>query len=181
MNEITTASPTKPALQFGILFGVIMVLEFIIGYVMNIDPATNKSYGIILNVLNYFILPILFISLACTAFKKMNGGFATFGQCLKVGVIICVIAALIYTLFFTIFTMIFPEFVPEMMEKIKSVTIEQKPDITQEELDMSLSIMEKFMNPLILIPATTAMFAFMGLIYSLIIGAIVKRDRPVSF
>jgi len=35
---------------------------------------------------------------------------------------------------------------------------------------------KKFMNPVFSIPLTILMFAFIGLIYSLIIGAIVKKD-----
>jgi hypothetical protein len=181
MNEIATPSVTKPALQFGILFGVLMVLEFAIGYSMNIDPVSNPAYGTIINVLNYFIFPVLFIAMACNGFKKSNNGFIGFGQCLKIGVLLCVLAGLIYTIFFSIFTMIFPEFIPEMVEKIRTVTLEQKPDISEDELNMTTSMMEKFMKPALLIPVTLAMFAFIGLIYSLIIGAIVKKDKPVSF
>jgi hypothetical protein len=95
MNEIATPSANKPAIQFGILFGVLMVLEFVIGYTMDIDPATNPTFGWTINILNYFVFPLIFIWMGCNAFKKSNNGFATFGQCIKIGVVICVIAALI--------------------------------------------------------------------------------------
>jgi hypothetical protein len=181
MNEIATPSVTKPAIQLGILFGVLMVLEFAIGYTMNIDPISSPAYGIILNVLNYFIFPIVFILMGCNSFKKSNSGFISFGQCIKIGVLLCLIAGLIYAIFFAVFTMIFPEFVPELIEKMRTVTLQQKPDISEKELEMTISMTEKFMQPALLIPVTLAMFAFIGLIYSLIIGAIVKKDRPVSF
>ncbi|CAM3422161.1 DUF4199 domain-containing protein [Flavobacterium longum] len=180
MNEMSTPSAMKPAMQFGILFGVIMVLEFIIGYSMNIDPATNKTYGLVINLLNYLILPIALITMACNGFKKSNGGFVSFGQCLKIGVIICLIAGLIYAIFFTVFTLIFPEFIPELMEKMKTVMLEQNSEMTDEQLDMAISMTEKFMNPVIMVPVTLLMFAFIGLIWSLIIGAVVKKERPVS-
>jgi len=180
MNEIATPSVTKPALQFGILFGVLMILEFVVGYTMNIDPVSTPAYGTIINVLNYLVFPVLFIVMACNAYKKANNGFIRFGQCLKIGVLLCVLAGLIYAIFFSIFTMIFPDFIPEMIEKVRSVTIQQKPDITEDQLEMSVSMMEKFMQPALMIPTTLAMFAFIGLIYSLIIGAIVKKDQPAS-
>ena len=181
MDKVTNASATKPAMQYGILFGVLMVLEFVIGYTMDIDPATNPTYGWIINILNYFIFPLLFIAMGCNAFKKSNNGFATFGQCLKVGVIICLIAALIYSIFFAIFTLIFPDFIPELIEKIKSSMIAQNPDMPQNQMDMALSMTEKFMKPYILIPVTVLMYAFIGLIWSLIVGAAVKKEKPVSF
>jgi hypothetical protein len=181
MNDISTPSTTKPALQFGLLFGILMVLEFVIGYAMNIDPATNPAYGWIINILNYFIFPLVFILMGCNTFKNSNGGFVTFGQCLKIGVIICVIAALVYSIFFAIFTMIFPEFIPELMEKMKSAMITQNPDMTEDQMDTMLGYTEKFMNPVIMIPFSILMYAFIGLIWSLIVGAIVKKERPVSF
>lgn len=180
MNEMSTPSAMKPALQFGILFGVIMVLEFIIGYSMNIDPATNKGFGWTINILNYLLLPPVLIAMACNSFKTASNGFITFGQCLKIGVVVCVIAAVIYGVFFSIFTLIFPEFVPELMEKMKSAMIAQNPDMPQDQMDMAISMTEKFMNPAILIPVTILMYAFIGLIWSLIVGAIVKKEKPVS-
>jgi hypothetical protein len=181
MNEIATPSANKPAIQFGILFGVLMVLEFVIGYTMDIDPATNPTFGWTINILNYFVFPLIFIWMGCNAFKKSNNGFATFGQCIKIGVVICVIAALIYSIFFAIFTMIFPDFIPELLEKMKSAMIAQNPDMPQDQIDTGISFTEKFMKPYILIPGTWLMYTVLGLIWSLIVGAIVKKDRPVSF
>jgi hypothetical protein len=37
------------------------------------------------------------------------------------------------------------------------------------------------MNPIISIPFTIIMYAFIGLIYSLIIGAIIKKDSTQSY
>ena len=92
-------STSKFALQYGVLFGVIMILEFVIGYILNIDPNTNPSFGVIISVLNYLILPAILIYIACNTYKiKFNNGFISFGQCLKIGVTICIIAGLLYGL-----------------------------------------------------------------------------------
>ena len=77
--------------------------------------------------------------------------------------------------------MIFPEFIPELMEKMKSAMITQNPDMTEDQMDTMLGYTEKFMNPVIMIPFSILMYAFIGLIWSLIVGAIVKKERPVSF
>jgi hypothetical protein len=79
-----------------------------------------------------------------------------------------------------VFTLIFPEFVPELIEKIMSITIKERPSITKEELDMSLSIMQKMMNPYVTIPLSIVMNCFIYLIHSLIVGAIVKKDANQS-
>jgi hypothetical protein len=177
-----TTSPAKSGLQYAYLFGIIMILQFVVGYVLKIDPQTNKGYGIAINVLNYFILPILFIYLACANYKfKINNGFISFGQSLKIGVSLCVVAALIVAVFSAGFNLIFPEYFDEIMRKMRSAMIEQNPNMTSDQVDTTLSFVKKFSNPAIAIPATVAMFAFIGLIYSLIIGAIVKKVPATSF
>lgn len=181
MDANTTPSTSKSALPLGIFFGIIMILEFMVAYVMNVDPISNPTAGMIMNVSNYLLLPVVLIIVACHNFKKSNLGYISFGESLKTGVTVCLIAGLLYALFSVVFNFIFPEFVEEILRKTKAVMIEKSPDMTAEQLEMALSWTRKFMNPVIAIPATIVMFCFLGLIYSLIIGAIVKKDKPQSF
>ncbi len=173
-------SALKAATMLGVLFGVIVILELVASYVMKID-ATSSGYGIFIFVFNYLILPALFIYMACNNFKKENGGFISFGQCLKVGVLVCVIAGVISGIASGIFQMVFPEYMVEMMDKAKDEMMRKNPDMTQEQLDMGISMMQKFSKPYFTIPFTIVIYAFVGLIWSLIMGAIVKKDRPMSF
>ena len=133
MNDITTQSPAKAGLTLGLIFGLIMIFETIIGYVMNIDPVAYPTYGLILNFLNYLILPLSFIYIGCTNFKKMN------------------------------------------------VMLSSDSNMTEDQVEMAIGVTRKFMSPYIAIPSTMAIYAFIGLIYSLIVGAIVKNDRNQSF
>lgn len=181
MKETTTKSPAKFALQFGVLFGVIMVLEFVILYVVDVDPLEMPLVGTLMNVLNYLILPIVFISIACINYRKQNSGFITFGESLKIGVVICLIASLISSIFSVIWNMIFPEYMQTVLRKTREVMLDQNPNMTSEQVDVALSMTEKFMSPAILIPVSLLMFCLIGLIYSLIIGAIVKNTPPTTF
>jgi hypothetical protein len=174
-------SPSKSALQYGALFGILMVLEFVIVYVMDVDPISNPTAGIIINTLNYLVFPVGIITIGCMNYKKnLNNGFISFGECLKIGVTICLIAGLIYGIFSAVFNMIFPEFIEELMKKTRQVMLKQNPTMTSAQVEMAISMTKKFMSPAIVIPVTIAMYSFMGLIYSLIIGAFVKNDNPQS-
>lgn len=176
-----TVSPAKSAITYGVVFGAIMILEFVIMYIMQPDPLEMSWAGMTMNVFNWLILPVLFITLACNNFKKNhNGGFISFGQCLKIGVTIAVIAAALYSIFYLIFTLIFPEFVTDAIAQVERVTRAQNPDMPEEQLEMSISMAGKFMQPAIAIPISIIMNAFIGLIISLIVGAIVKRDNPAA-
>lgn len=175
-NSIT---PSKSGLVYGVFFGVIMILEFVIMYVIGMESLVNSSIGIIVNIANYLALPIVFIYLGCNNYKKnINGGYISLVESLKVGISMMFVAALVYALFSVIFNLIFPEFIDEMVAISRSAMIKQNPNVTTSELDMGLSMMKKFMNPYIVFPVTLAMYSFIGLVYSLIIGAIVKTERP---
>ena len=173
-------SASKSGLQFGIFFGIIMILQLVIGYVFNVDPSTNKSFGIIINLMNFLILPTVFISLGCINFKKLNSGFISISQSLKVGVSICIIAGLISGVFSAIFNFLIPEYFEGIMKKSKIVMMRDNPQLTNEQVEMGISFMKKFSNPLISIPTTILMYAFIGLIFSLIIGLVVKKDAYQS-
>ncbi len=180
MNENKSAA--KSGLNYGLLFGAIMILEFVIGYVMNIDPQTNPTYGTIINVSNFLILPFVFIYLGCNNYKtNINGGFVSFGECLKIGVTICVIAGLLSGIFMVVFNLILPEYMTEMYDKVGKMMVEKNPELTSEQIEMSISMIKKFSHPAILLPVTVLMYAFIGLIHSLIVGAIVKKDRNQGF
>ncbi|CAA9200799.1 DUF4199 domain-containing protein [Flavobacterium bizetiae] len=172
-------SPAKSGTMYGLLFGVIMVLEFVIMYVIGMKSLVNSSVGVIVNISNYLVLPLIFIYLGCNHYKKdINNGFISFSECLKTGISITVLAGLVYAIFSVIFNLIFPEFINEMLEISKEGMITQNPNISSKELEMGLSMVKKFMNPLIVLPVTLVMYSLIGLIYSLIIGAVVKNDKP---
>ena len=102
----------------------------------------------------------------------------SFSECLKTGVSITVIAGLTYAVFSVIFNFIFPDFINEMLDITKEQMLTQNPNMTAKELEMGLGMVKKFMNPLIVLPVTLVMYSLIGLIYSLIIGAVVKNDKP---
>lgn len=176
-----SVSPAKSGLVYGVLFGVIMVLEFVIMYIIGMRSLVGTSAGVIVNIANYLLLPLVFIYLGCTNYKKnLNNGFISFGECLKTGVSITFIAAFIYGVFNIIFNYIFPEFINEMISISKDEMIKQTPNISSKDMETGIVMIKKFMNPLIVLPVTLAMYSFFGLIYSMIVGAIVKNENPQS-
>lgn len=175
---IEKISPAKSGLSLGLLFGLIMVLEFVIMYLIGMKSLVNSSAGLIVNSANYLILPLLFIFLGCNNYKNnINNGNITLSECLKVGISITFLAAFIYAAFNVIFNILFPDFVNEMIEISKEAMISKTPNLTDEKLETGLTMIKKFMNPFIVFPVTLAMYSFFGLIYSLIIGAFVKNEK----
>jgi len=173
--------PSKSYLQFGVIYGIIMVLLFVIVYASGINPVENRAVGLTQSVLSNLILPLLFIYLGCVSFKKGNNGFASFVECLKVGVSIAFVAGLIFAVFNLIFNFIFPEYGNELLKSQREIMLAQNPNLTSEQVDMGLSIAKKITSPVFAFPIILVTFSFFGLIYSLIIGLIVKKDNPQGF
>jgi hypothetical protein len=175
-----TISTGKSSVNFGITFGIIMILQFVIMYVLNINPQESPTIGVIVNILNYLILPFALIYLAANNYKtKINQGFISIGETIKVGLTVCAIASLIYGVFYLIFDFIIPEFKEELLLKIQEITVKQNPTLTSEQLKMSMKFVKIFMNPYIVVPFTIIMYCVIGLIHSLIVGVIIKKNKSV--
>jgi F0F1-type ATP synthase assembly protein I len=175
-----TVKPSKSYLQFGLILGLILILLFVVMYVINIDVSVNRLPGTISSVLSNLVFPVIFIILACNTYKKNNSGFISFGQCLKVGVSVVFIAALIFAVFNLIFNLIFPDYAEEILRQTRDIMLQKNPNMTAEQAEMGLSMARKFSSPVFSVPVILITFSFFGLIYSLIIGAFVKKDQPQS-
>jgi hypothetical protein len=179
-NNIMTekTSLAKSTLPYGIIFGVILVLEFVVSYTLGLNAMENKGVGVLMSVSNYLILPFLFIFLACNNYKnKINKGYITFGQTIKGGVAVCAMAALISGVVTSIIYVILPEAKEQILEQTK-ISLASQPGMTTETVKAALKMTEVFMAPYILIPVSILMFTFIGLLISLIVGAIIKKENP---
>ena len=175
--ENSNTSSKSSYLQFGVFFSLLMILSFVIIYVLDVDLIENPLVGTLSSIFSYFIFPVIFIYLGISTYKKNNLGFISLTECLKVGVSIVFIAALIFAIFNLIFNFIFPEYLEEILGQTRKIMLKQNPNMTDEQLEMGISMSRKFSSPLLLVPFTLLIFSFLGLIYSLIIGLIVKKDK----
>jgi hypothetical protein len=174
--EKQNISPAKSSLQFGIFFGILMILEMVLSFSLNIGPE-NKLFGILMNLCNFLIFPFIFIYFACNNYKNnFNNGYINFSQCIKIGLSVALIASLIYSLFNILFNLIFPEYLPEMIEQVKKITVQQNREASSEQLKMMLSMIDKMSNQYVTIPLAIIVNCFIALIHSLIVGAIAKKD-----
>lgn len=171
-------STSKSNIEYGVTYGLAMIISFILIYVFEVSPIQNPMVGRISSLASYFFFPILFIYFGITSYKKNNFGFASISECLKTGVSIVFIAAALFAIFNVIFNLIFPEFIDDILVQTRQIMLKQNPELTSEQVETALSITKKFSSPIFSVPVTLLMFSFLGLIYSLIIGLILKKDKP---
>ena len=178
MNE--TQKPNRTYFQFGILYGAICALLAVIIFALGINIIEQAYIGTINSALVYFVLPLIFVYLGCVSFKNNNFGYISYTECLKVGVGVVFLGALIFGIYNTLFYYIFPENIETIMSQYKQVMLKQNPQLTASQLEAMTSTIRKFSTPVISFPIIVAFLSFLGFLYSLFIGLIVKKDNPAG-
>ena len=172
--ESQTATVKKIALPNGVLLALTTIVISVIVYVMGMTYE-QPWWQSLLN----FAAMLWFVIYGIKAFKKDNSGYLSLAEALKTGLAITLIAGVIGSIFTYLFTTIIePDFVMNMLEASRVKMIEDNPEMTQEQMDMAMSISEKMMSPGILTAIGVIASLFFGFIISLISGLVLKNNRP---
>lgn len=169
--ETKQLSPGKFALNYGLILGIIMIVIHVTMYAsgMMLEGVQWPMY------LYYIIFPA-FVIYTISQYKKYNGSLLTLSEALKTGVAVAAISALVYAVYNILFNYIIdPEFIGKMMETTREKLYEN-PKMTEEMVDKSIEMMEKFSNPVLGSAIWIGLSAIFGLIYSLIGGLVMKKE-----
>jgi len=173
--ETQKISVKKIALNYGVLWGLGSIVLSVVMYI----TGQHLDGGWIQTLIGIIIM-IAAIVYGLKAFKKENEGFMSLGEAIKTGLAISVIAAIIGAIYFYVFAnFIEPDFLNQLLENTREKMIEQNPDMPAEQLEMSLDITAKMMQPWIMMSFSIIGTLFFGFLTSLIGGAIMKQNRPL--
>jgi hypothetical protein len=170
-NKLTIKSTI---LTYGLILGGISVAFNLMLYFLDMHYQQNAAAGYVGIALMIGVLMYAFI-----VFKKHNEGYLSLSEVLKIGLGISLIAGLVGVLYAFVLT----EFLdPDMMNKALDLQFEkmrvENPEMSQEQLDMSREMADKFSSPLLRSAFQLIGALFIGFIISLIGGLIVKKSRP---
>jgi uncharacterized membrane protein YciS (DUF1049 family) len=161
-------------LMYGAITGMIVAVLSLIFYITGL----SFKYTYIQYIIQIpFLVGIIMNGMA---YSKANDGFVTFGNifgsCFKASMIV----ALIILAWSIISMLIFPEMKDKAME-MAHTEMAKNPKMTDEQMEMSMSIMRKYWTPLMVAGAIFGTL-FYGAIFSLIGGAVAKKkgERPVT-
>lgn len=175
-----SVSPAKSALLYGCIFGILMILQLVILYNLQLDPLQYSWVGIIINLCNFIIFPFTLLILGCIAFRKRNGGYLSVSQCLKNGLIITLTGAILYCIFYAIFVNAVPGYIESSVAQTRIVRLHNEPNIKADKLAAFLEDSRKGMQPGITIPMVMIVYTFIGMIGSFIVGSFLRREKPVT-
>ena len=105
------------------------------------------------------------------------GGFISYGKSLGTGTLIGLCGGVIAGFFTVIlFTVIDPGLAQKIIEKAQQDMIE-KGNLSEEQINMGISMTRKFMNPAFLFIFSILGTAFMAFIFSLLISIFTKKEQ----
>ncbi|MFQ3181720.1 MAG: MFS family permease [Polaribacter sp.] len=162
-------------INYGIYLGVATVLISLITYAlgMHLDPHWSVS-------LVSGILLIGLIVFGIKKYKELNNGFLTWGQGVKIGVGIAIVAALIGTIYNYLFmTFIEPDFINQAMEVSNQKLLEQGQ--TQEQIEAINEMSSAFQSPFLIAALSIIGSAVVGFIVAAIAAAIMKKSEEETY
>lgn len=165
------ASTARTALKYGILTSVaIMVFTTI----LNVSGQSQNKW---LAMFSYVIM-IVGIVLAMKEFRETNKGFMTYGEGLGLGSLVSAILGFFASMFAMVYIkFIDPTIMTQTLDKARADMEAQGLDDAQ--IDRFMETSQKFSSPGIMFAAGVFGYLLMGFIFSLIIAAIVRREKPV--
>jgi prepilin signal peptidase PulO-like enzyme (type II secretory pathway) len=170
--EQKSASIWKSTFVSGIYLGIVLILISVVFYVMG-NPTSK--------VAQYLTYPVLIAGVIYGQinYKKTLNGTMSYGQALGAGILTVVFASLISG----IYTFVMHKFVdPSLQEQMRIAAEEQilkQGNVTEEQLDVAMSLTSKLMTPVMLFFSAIFGGALSGLIVSLI-TSIFTQKKPVD-
>lgn len=169
--EESNMSTNRHSINAAIPVGIAIILLSILYYVFDIDGRGIWGY------LMYALLLAGIIWGTVQLRDKHRGGNISYGQSFSSGTLISLYTGIISAIYTFVFYKFFaPEQIQVLMERVEEEMIANAPEMTDQQLDMALSMTEKFMTPLWM--SITSLFGIfiVGMILSLIVSIFIKRD-----
>ncbi len=168
-NKLTIS---RASIKFGLILGLAQVAFFIITVLLGIEqdnPISYISYAIIIGLLIYALLEV----------RRVNESL-TYGEAVGIGSLTSGIGGAISGLVSAVYIWLDPSYLEKIKEKAME-KIYENPDMTDEALEMTEKMMDFSFSPGAIFFYAVFGTLILGLIVSLILGLILKRNPPVQY
>ncbi|HOI00573.1 MAG TPA: DUF4199 domain-containing protein [Bacteroidales bacterium] len=178
MNEVqeTRATSVWPtAIRHGLITGGLLILFTLLIYALGM--MQNKALG--------FVSILLLIGGMYIGTKNYRdhvlGGFMTYGKAFTTAFFIGLVASVllsVYTYFF--YTFFDPGMIDVIVEQAEETMLQRNPELTDEQLDMALTMTRKMTQPGWLAGMGIITNGIASLIIGLILGIFLKKEDPFA-
>lgn len=166
-------STARVALKWGLILGLVLIVYSLLLFLTN--TFGDSRLGWVSTALS-----IGGLVLAMREFRTLNRGYMTYGEGVGIGTLTAAISGLLSALFTTFYTTIIdPNVMQQMVEKVRAQYEDR--GMSDEQIDQAMSMVEKMQSPGITFAFSVIGAAVFGLLLSLIIAAIMRRNRANPF
>jgi len=165
----------KFAMNYGAVLGLFLMLIALLFWVLGID----EQQSVIPSILNNMII-IGFLVYAISQYRdNFNNGFISYAESLKLGTSVAFFSSVIMAFYtFIYITYLNPDMLANIMNMTEQAMLEADPEISDQQLDLALSMTSKFMQPHWMMIMGVLSGTFMGFLFSLIISIFLKKENP---
>tara|TARA_B110000240_G_C13281323_1_gene360197 strand:+ start:136 stop:657 length:522 start_codon:yes stop_codon:yes gene_type:complete len=164
----------KFAMNYGAYLGLALVVVSFLVYLFGLE----EQKSILPSLLNNFLM-IGAIVYSITSYRdKFNKGFISYSNSLKLGTSVVFFASVVLAFYTFIFvTFINPDYLLNIINIAEQEILNSNPEISDEELDMALTMTQKMLQPQWMSTLSVLGGTFMGFFYSLIVSFFVKKEN----
>jgi len=178
LPDPATVSNNSLALRYGGIMAGAGALLTLVGFLTNTDasmPSTSTTIKIVYGLLSFGVTIGGIIIAIREDRDKQLGGFIGLGRCVGLGAKIGAVSGVLSAIFTILYTQVIN---PGYTESMKNAALEQyeKSGMSEEQIEMTMSIASKFMNPVAIGISAVVMSIIACVVISLIAGAFMKRD-----
>ncbi len=177
LPNTSTVSPRPTAIRYGLIAGLVLIILSVLYNMTDMIDYTGQKSNVVPNILNWgTIIAALVLAIKHHRDNEL-GGFITFGRCVGLGSLTSLVIGIISGIFGVLyFTVIDPGLKGEILSQLQEQFAEKGMD--DNAIEMAMSWTETMFSPIGLFLMTTLSTLFGGVILSLIIGAIMKKNPP---
>lgn len=168
--ENKSSNQSKYAMTYGAVIGISLVVYYVLLYIA--DLTFNKALGLV-----QYIVLCAGIYMATKAYRdKALGGFISYGKALVFGLFISVFVGIIVVFFnFIMMRYIDPGLIDKNMA-IMEETFQNSRWVSPDDLDEMLEKARVSMTSIWTLPYGVFIFSLIGLVFSLVTSAFLKKE-----
>ncbi|MFO7843917.1 MAG: DUF4199 domain-containing protein [Bacteroidales bacterium] len=167
--EEKSNSVFKPALNYGLMLGLALVIIAVLLFIFNLHLENYTNYI-------YYVFIIAFLIWGVKSYRDKNlNGIISYGKALGMSTVIVLIGSLIFGVYtYLLVTVIDPDYIEKMMALAEEQLLKQ--GIPDDQIEMGLSLQKKMMSPFLMSFFSFLGMMFWGFIIALITSAILKKQ-----
>jgi hypothetical protein len=164
----------KNSMNYGAICGLSLIVVYFALQTLGMGKSGGAEQAI------SYLTTILFIFIGTKKFRDdLNGGIISYGKAVFSGVLISFFSAVLLGFFMYIYMKYIDEtLLNQILEQAEQNMLESGQ--TDEQIEMTMEYTKRFTTPGIVSTMAVLVNTFLGLIFSLVIAAFVKKD-PQGF